>query len=266
MDTTRALAVPEILTLILQDLDMHTLLVSAQRVCHLWRSVIKETPSLQVKLFLSPSGSKESNAAPTFNPMLATKFPTFIPRNDRSKHQPTEFVDLTIVDFVLEREKQSAYLRPEASWRHMLTQQPPAFTLASITRSVNSEGVKLERSKGPRQDEGLRMGTLFEWVLSLPGHFFTSGVAIFFGGPSPVNVNNPFFNSGGSWAYWYIDIVDKHDIVLSTDTGSVSQTDVENGEGLHSEDALTRDMLFSAYQEAGLFTSGLNFENYELSM
>lgn len=268
---SRALAVPEVLTLVLHELDMHTLLVSAQRVSRMWRAVIKETPSLQAKLFLTPISPKDNNLAPVFNPLLATNFPTLIPKNDRTINQPARFVDLTVLDIALHETIQSRYLRPEASWRHMLTQQPPAFTLASITRSVNAEGVSLKRSRGPRQDEGLRMGTLFQWVLSLPGHLFPIGVTIFFGGPSPVNTNMPFFNSGGFWAELYKDIVAKHDVILSADMGSISDISYENisydeYEGYHpeiSEDAETRDFLYDAFQRADLFASDLSFENYE---
>ncbi|KAJ5975441.1 hypothetical protein N7481_009148 [Penicillium waksmanii] len=260
---SRALAVPEILTLVLQELDMHTLLVSAQRVSRMWRTVIKETPSLQAKLFLAPISPKDNNPAPIFNPLLATKFPTLIPKTNRTINQPTEFVDLTTIDIALHPLKEFAYLRPEASWRHMLTQQPPAFTLASITRSVNAEGVSLKRSRGPRQDEGLRMGTLFQWVLSLPGHLFAIGVTIFFGGPSPVNTNTPFFNSGGFWADLYQDIVAKHDVILSVDMGSISDISNEDQRYKTSEDAETRNYLYGALQMADLFTSDLSFEEYE---
>lgn len=259
---SKALAVPEVLTMVFQELDMYTLLVSAQRVSCMWRTVIKQTPSLQEKLFLAPISPKDNNSAPIFNPLLATKFPTLIPENDRSINQPTEFVDLTIFDIALRPTKRFAYLRPEASWRHMLTQQPPAFTLASITRSVNAEVVGLKRSRGPRQGEGLRMGTLFQWVLSQPGYHFVAGVALFFGGSSPVNTNTPFFNSGGSWAELYKDLVANHDVTLSGDVGSNRDINDEENYRLH-EDVQTRDSLYHAFIQARLFTSKLLFEDYD---
>lgn len=235
-----ALAVPEILTLVLQELDMYTLLISAQRVCHLWGSLIRETPSLQQNLFLEPTGEKDNKLQRMFNPLLSMKFPTFLPKNDRPTNQLRECVDLTIIELITCPEKRPAYLRPEASWRRMLTQQPPAFTVVSTSSFL---GVGLDKTEGPRQDRGLRMGTLFEWVLSRPGYFFASGVAIFFGGPSPVNT--PFFNSGGTVAEWYKEVVANHDIIISADLPT------EMG-GEESEDAKTRDLIHSSYLVAGL--------------
>jgi len=268
-----ALAVPEILNLILEELDMKTLLVSAQRVCHLWRTIIEETPSLQQKLFLEPRNAKINNEIRTFNPLLATKFPTFIPENERSISQPVQCVDLSSVDFIVHPEKQSTYLRPDASWRHMLTQQPPAFKLASITRVVNSHGVDLMRSKVPPfYVKGLRMGALFDWTLSNPGFLFTRGVTIFHGGASPVNT--PFFNSGGVIADKYQEIVAENDVILSIERGvspeiynemgvdanSLQDEEIEDGK---SVDAITRDFIHSAYREAGLPVLKLPLENYD---
>lgn len=210
---SRAFTVLEILNLVLEELDMQTLLVSAQRVCHTWRNVIKETPSLREKLFLRPQNAKGRNGGRVFNPLLAARFRSFIPENDRSTNEPIQCVDLTRLGFIVQSQRQSAYLRPEASWRHMFTKQPPAFTIASIARSVSSHGGDPIGSKGPRQHEDLRMGTLFDWTLSIPGHFFARGVVICFGRPSPVNT--PFFNSGGAIADMFNHtIANKDDIML----------------------------------------------------
>lgn len=268
-----ALAVPEILNLILDELDMQTLLVSAQRVCHLWKTIIQETPSLQDKLFLVPRKSKINNGTRTFNPLLAAKFPTFIPENERPISQPIQCVDLTSIDFIIHPKKQSAYLRPEASWRRMLTQQPPALTLASIARVVNSHGVDLMRSKiSPSHQEELRMGVIFDLTLSNPGFLFTRGVTIFHGGASPVNT--PFFSSGGVIAEKYQEIVAENDIILSiergvspeiynemgVDSSSVQDEEFEDGK---SEDAITRDFIHSAYREAGLPMLKVRMEDYD---
>ena len=40
-------SIPEMLEAILLHTDMCTLLTSAQRVCHYWHDLIKESPSLQ---------------------------------------------------------------------------------------------------------------------------------------------------------------------------------------------------------------------------
>ena len=268
-----ALAIPEILNLILEELDMKTLLISAQRVCHLWRNIIQETSSLQEKLFLEPRNTKINNEMRIFNPLLATKFPTFIPENERFISQPIQCVDLSSVDFIVHPEKQSAYLRPDASWRHMLTQQPPAFKLASITRVVNSHGVDLMRSRAPPfYTEGLRMGSLFDLILANPGFLFTRGVTIFHGGASPVNT--PFFNSGGVIADKYQEIVAQNDVILSiergvspeiynemgVDSNSIQDEELEDGK---SVDAITRDFIHSAYQEAGLRMLKLPLKKYD---
>jgi hypothetical protein len=64
-----------ILIRVLLHLDLRTLLVSAQRVCTVWRDSIVLNHELQKKLFLR----SDSTAKPQFNPLLVEAFPFCFP-------------------------------------------------------------------------------------------------------------------------------------------------------------------------------------------
>ncbi|PYH28645.1 uncharacterized protein BO87DRAFT_381174 [Aspergillus neoniger CBS 115656] len=149
----RSLLIPEILERILIQLDIHTLLFS-QRVCTAWASLMQQSPSLQQALFFAPAQWPKEDII--YNPLLIKHFPPFFPgtiHNELVKPRdcypphflPMQYVgnenawshpvkdDLTRAEvFYSELPLQKyplrrkAYLYPEASWRRMLTQQPPA--------------------------------------------------------------------------------------------------------------------------------------------
>ncbi|GLA42698.1 hypothetical protein AnigIFM63309_011246 [Aspergillus niger] len=149
----RGLLIPEVLERILIHLDIRTLLLS-QRVCTAWATIIQESPSLQQALFFAPTQCPEEDII--YNPLLIERFPPFFPNtihNDLAKPRdcypphflPMQYVgddcawshpvkddltraqvfysELPLQKYPLRRK---AYLHPEASWRRMLTQQPPA--------------------------------------------------------------------------------------------------------------------------------------------
>lgn len=83
---------PELFESILFQLDMRTLLTSAQRVNHAWHDLIAESPSLQKKLFFKPDYSIRSDTSGvdderkkagrrkrTINPLLAELFAPLFP-------------------------------------------------------------------------------------------------------------------------------------------------------------------------------------------
>ncbi|RAH64210.1 F-box protein [Aspergillus aculeatinus CBS 121060] len=88
----RAFRIREILEMILLGLDMKTLLLST-RVCRAWNALIRSSPSIQKALFFRPADPVPGQAKAK-NPLVEEKI-------------------------------DKAYLRPEASWRRMLLQQPP---------------------------------------------------------------------------------------------------------------------------------------------
>ncbi|KAE8327769.1 hypothetical protein BDV39DRAFT_204783 [Aspergillus sergii] len=90
----------EILEQILLETDARTLLTSIQLVCHKWHKVIKWSPRIQSALF--------------FNPSLNLHHPRIT--NPFVREIIGKFATLTAGPCLL---------RPEASWRKMLPQQPP---------------------------------------------------------------------------------------------------------------------------------------------
>lgn len=103
---SRVLFTAELLECILLQLDMQTLLVSAQRTCQAWRQLISTSPALQEVLFFKPKGedSKDgyqdadkngarnacdstSNQCVRKNPLLASVFPAWF--EDYEYTEPT---------------------------------------------------------------------------------------------------------------------------------------------------------------------------------
>lgn len=122
---TECLSTSEILELIFLQLDPQTLLIAAQQTCRAWRGVIHESPSLQRALFLIPSDYPEKIR----NPLLVKRFPSFFGKT-RSRSL------LSSLDMITKPDKLEAYIRPEASWRRMLVQQPPV-SVVGLFYTVN---------------------------------------------------------------------------------------------------------------------------------
>ncbi|KUI54597.1 hypothetical protein VP1G_01913 [Cytospora mali] len=111
---------PELLEIILESLEPQTLLTSATRVCHYWNNLISDSLNIQRALFLlpeRPSKSTYSRANPLLLPLLtglsASTIDLHSLLNDYSHNPNTN----------------DKFLRTEATWRHMLVQQPPATKL-----------------------------------------------------------------------------------------------------------------------------------------
>ncbi|PYH83299.1 hypothetical protein BO82DRAFT_400691 [Aspergillus uvarum CBS 121591] len=118
---------PEILEMILLDLDMLTLLIS-RRVCHTWNEMIKSSRRIQQALFYIPIESKPPDQQAMKNPLvvdkiwfdflrteLVSRFRVFVPLGGGYRRIPR----------IASEKREKAYMRPEASWRGMLLQQPP---------------------------------------------------------------------------------------------------------------------------------------------
>ena len=174
--------------LLLQPSD----LLSAQRVSRHWRAFITASAALQKALFLKP----DYRSSPCPNPYLRDKFPTFY---DVPDLPDTIFVDRlpwlrwrdnslslsyenlarwqakstpTIVDFG-ERDR---LLRKGASWRNMLTHQPPVTLLEvrrwryhepgpCISHGCREDPDESQRGTLMRFPEGLHAGELFDMLV-----------------------------------------------------------------------------------------------------
>lgn len=68
------LSTPELVQEMLLQLDLRTLLTSAQLVCRQWFDIIATSPTLQQALHLKPSRPSHEGG-PVPNPLLAEAFP-----------------------------------------------------------------------------------------------------------------------------------------------------------------------------------------------
>jgi len=169
------ISTPELLLLILENLDLKTLLVEAQLVCREWRQAIAYTISLQKRLFFLADPDWDSdNGYPTPNPLLVKFFrpfyPTELPGFREGRFSSFDEVDEGYYDTLaglrddVGGERSPAFARREASWRRMLPTQPPPRRLHSLKiRRSTILGWKPVILEFP---DGLRMGELWEHVCS----------------------------------------------------------------------------------------------------
>ncbi|RDW63038.1 uncharacterized protein DSM5745_10149 [Aspergillus mulundensis] len=167
-----ALDTPEILEMVLAQLDMRTLLTSAQRVCHSWASLAAQSPVLQRALFFTPI--KDANEwgmnEKMLNPLLTEAFPSIFPdppkdEDDKEKRFNFRFSDLPIA--TLEGEARARFIRPDASWRRMLVSQPPMqdISLMHLRHGMGGDSAECWRVPADTTHAGLRMERLFEVLL-----------------------------------------------------------------------------------------------------
>lgn len=115
----RTLSTPEVLELILLQLDLRTLLTSAQRTCREWRTLIRDSLALQRALFLM-SGTGDSYGRKVSNPLLVEAFPfVFDTSTNRTLPEYRNGECLSTCRMARYPETQPAFLRREASWRRM---------------------------------------------------------------------------------------------------------------------------------------------------
>ncbi|CAG8896667.1 unnamed protein product [Penicillium egyptiacum] len=153
---------------------------------------IRKSRSLQKALFFIPASENSRKVTRVYNPMLAPAFHSAFPSEDLrdAGHASDKIEGVRLSDFDLTKSpaKREMYLRPEASWRRMLTQQPPVFTVGLFSMVRGPMGLSWYQERATRQDEGLRMGALFDWFIHLGRDQWNSGsIAICLGGAEPVN-------------------------------------------------------------------------------
>ena len=161
----------ELLESILLHVDIRTLLVSAQRVCTTWHSVITSSTPLQRHLFFLPVGDTPSLSDPdpvrpdyVLNPLLADTFPSFFPIARVPPEGPFDNVvellpgylpppprygflpagdlsDITHLNFestpmadAADMTRQKPFTKESASWRRMLVSQPPPLRVAHLRK------------------------------------------------------------------------------------------------------------------------------------
>jgi hypothetical protein len=266
--STRALLLPEIVTLIMHQMDMRTLLIT-QRVCRAWKNVIQSSHSLQKALFLLPDHTSKDPTKPRlYNPLLAESFPSFFPPT--LDNDSIEQLTLTTLPFIKTRETLKTYLRPEASWRRMLTTQPPVHTIGRFICGSGMLGLNWHQQKAKPLKDGLRMGTLFEMIIKLDRYEWNnSEIRISLGGEVPVNApaetRKPSIylaveRLNADWGR----MLRETDLVLVSG-GHVDCTDPEGPEDpswVKSEDEVVWEEICDCYGELGISLADLPMEKY----
>ncbi|KAJ5953301.1 hypothetical protein N7454_000197 [Penicillium verhagenii] len=174
--TERILSITEILEGILLHLDLRTLLTTAQLVNRGWRQLIRESTQIQEALFLNPENGRRGRSEPVLNPLLLDAFPSLFPKPGGT----SSIISFKLLDMVQTPEKLAAYARKDASWRKMLVQQPPIteFAFADVTHAMVGDSFEQCRLNGNidlhgRKQRGLRMDTLFGYILFSPRFYFS---------------------------------------------------------------------------------------------
>jgi len=180
----------ELLENILAQLDIRTLLTSAQLVNQRWHEVIAQSPRLQEALYFkpaaAPAASDASRSLRTRNPLLAEVFPFWFPEiqdddddededqdyssvfwdEPRKKQGSTKYWkhDFESLRLVRDEKHRKACMHPDASWRRMLVRQPPVFELGRWyhTHAMSGDDHDFCVFHFPN---GLRMGYLYDEVV-----------------------------------------------------------------------------------------------------
>lgn len=270
---------PEIVLSILRQMDMATLLTS-QRVCHMWADLIRESKTLQQDLYFLPT-SHEGNDEPRYrNPLLAETFPFLKQVINLNNDQIAGFltacgyewedIQLRNLDLLRSPTKQDQYMRPEASWRRMLTHQPPLYTVGSFSGQAGRFGSDWTQSKAAKQSNGLKMEALFHWVVSLLfDQMKGTDISIYIGKGLSADVKQGDAGATGRRSPMSGDLdrmVREFDIVLARNfpfAGCVAY-DSDGEEVLEppTENEIILERLHGVHREMTRTLHGLDFETY----
>ncbi|KAJ5999918.1 hypothetical protein N7481_000327 [Penicillium waksmanii] len=262
-------------------MDMATLLTS-QRVCHMWADLIRGSKTLQQDLYFLPS-SHEGNDEPRYrNPLLAEKFPFLKQLVNLNNDQNAGFwnwrpwghewedIKLRNLDLLRSPSKQEQYIRPEASWRRMLTHQPPLYTVGRFSGRAGRAGSFWSQSKAAEQSNGLQMEALFYWVVSpLFDGTEESEISIYIGKGLSTDIKQRVVGATDQRCQMSDELdrmVREFDIVLAWRfpwPGCMdSDSDDEEVDVPLTEDEIILEQLYGVYQEMTRTLYGLEFETY----
>ncbi|KAJ7744770.1 hypothetical protein DFH07DRAFT_834278 [Mycena maculata] len=153
------LSTPELLDLLLTQLSMRDLLISAPLVSKKWQAITLG-PAVQRALFFRPDPLSQ----PTKNPLLVEMFSPFFvapTKGESPRGWPVKPADIKAMPWSKAPE---VFKHPDASWRRMLVAQPPAQTLV-MKSTQTSWGGHRQKSTGVLNDAALRMGDLYDVTL-----------------------------------------------------------------------------------------------------
>ncbi|KAL3441818.1 hypothetical protein BJX65DRAFT_243381 [Aspergillus insuetus] len=114
-------------------------LINCQRVCRLWHDIIEASDTLQEALFLKVSERQISSSNPSKRHPVVRHliWPSLQKYREAQWLKRRRFGKNKRYFFSGER----AYLRPEASWRRMLLQQPPTGRIGKKELLTDQQGV-----------------------------------------------------------------------------------------------------------------------------
>ncbi|KAJ5403508.1 hypothetical protein N7509_003379 [Penicillium cosmopolitanum] len=276
----RALEMPEIVTLILRQMDMGTLLTS-QRVCHMWADLIRESKTLQQDLYFLPTIHEDNKALRYRNSLLAEKFQflnSLVDLNDEHKYafegsRECEWSDISLrnLDLLKSATKQEQYMRPEASWRRMLTHQPPLYTVGKFDGGSGRFGTRWTQSKSPEQVNGLRLETLFYWIANLLLQSECE-ISIYIGGSLTTDVKHVHHGRSTGWRSREVNgdwdrMVREFDLVLAQKFPFFGSCWFQDSDGEEEARKPTQNesilaQIHGLRQEMSRILHGLDFESY----
>ncbi|KAJ6585709.1 hypothetical protein B0H19DRAFT_842999, partial [Mycena capillaripes] len=148
---------PELLEQILARLPMRALLVTTPLVSKTWQAITLTTAFQRALFFQADPAS--SKYEPRRNPLLVELFPPFF-RHELDPENRWGWPGAGAIKAMPWSHAPEAFRRPEASWRRMLVQQPPAQTML-VTETCHGQFGDSQR-RATLHDLELRMGMLYD--------------------------------------------------------------------------------------------------------
>jgi hypothetical protein len=193
----QVISTTELLEGILANLELKTLLISAQRVCKSWHELITTSKPIQQALYFAPIEAKSASEVTekrTINPLLKEIFSPFFEGTERNPIMASKDVfgfmngssktKMTGHTLIQEDTTRNSFLREGASWRRMLVQQPAAPKIGYIeSRGMYERNFYNAVVDAP--DGGVRMGLLYDMVYRFMGlNMVTGGFSICWRAPA----------------------------------------------------------------------------------
>lgn len=278
---SRALAISEIVTSILHHMDTRTLL-AAQRISRTWNDLIRNTQSLQEALFLRPISNGRDLSTRVDNPLLAEAFPSLFRSKNGGNNAKGQSICLTDLAWQNDPATRVMFVRPEASWRRMLTHQPPLYRVGVFYSSCTAFFWEWSQAKADIPDDGLRMAPLFEYLIDRNPDDWAYGMSIemFFPSSSSTGLlasekpKNWREDRGAGWTWK--ELMGQFDLVLQVimSTDCMAEMDYqeekeerekeakEKGMELPDTDVDVSERIRECYRELGVRMEGFQMEEY----
>ncbi|KAI0161208.1 hypothetical protein GGR57DRAFT_498728 [Xylariaceae sp. FL1272] len=162
-----ALGIPELLHMILMYIDERTLITSAQRVNHFWHSSVADSVLVQRKLFFRADYELPLTRNPFLIPPFWDILELLVSQGRQMQYLTVSSEGYQMPFSTAQYLKREAFAHPQASWRRMLTHQPPLHGIAVLADmflrglDVSSRWIpNNEEQEGPLPE--VRIGDVFQ--------------------------------------------------------------------------------------------------------